>query len=1010
MLRIHVLGGLFVEREGRVLAGAAAQPRRLAVLALLARAGQRGVSRDRLLGVLWPDQEEEKGRRALTQALYALRQELGSEEAITGSKDLRLDPALVGSDVGDFALALAEGRTEEAVGLYEGPFLDGFHLAGAEEFEKWVDQERQALAQDFAGGLRTLAGQAGDRGDADAAVRWWKRLAALDPLDSRSSVALMRALAAVGDARGALQHARIHELLMQEELDLPPDREVAALAAEIRAGLEGGPRETGKASSGERAAGPTPAPPAPAPEVLDQRLPSREPANSEQRIANSEQRPATPSPGPWAPGSGEAEPAPRQGHADPLVWAAAVAVIVAAIALVVTLGRRSGEPPLADPARVAEAAGAMRADSGPVVVVGRVTDYTGQDLAGALGDMLGTNLARAPQLRVVSTARMYELLRARQDTSAAAILAAARSAGATELLEGALHARGGSLRLDLRRLDLVTGDVREAWTVIGAEPFALADSATARIIAALDLPALGSLAEVTTRSVDAWRSYEAGLRYYYAGEYGRAEERFQQAMIRDQQFAMATFYHALCATDGVEGLVRMENARRLAGGASERERLLITAAWAERNTDPSLQAVAETLTTRFPGELEGWIYLATGLLNNGEAAAAREPLHHAVQADTAGFATGQPNCTGCRALHLLSASYEHTDSAGRAARMLELWTRLQPDASEAWRALAYSYGRVGRHQEAIAAMDRADSALPRDQWPTRAVTRAQILIWGERWDEALALVLPEARGSAPRERARALWWVAYADRHRGRFAEAMSRARDYRAVQVRSELPEPGTVNPEAVLEALALLDVGNPRGSAALFDSIARFRWPKAAASHEARQRAWMLTHAATGLAAAGDTAALRATLGQVREAGSRSGLIRDRRLHHHVAGLLWKVRGRRDSAIAAFRASLFSPTVGYTRTNLELGRLLLEDGAAAEAVAIVQPALRGGLDGSPLYVNRTELHGLLGEAWAAAGNPDSARAHLGQAIRNWEGGDERARRAAAQWRVTMDRLGAFN
>ncbi|HJS48030.1 MAG TPA: BTAD domain-containing putative transcriptional regulator [Gemmatimonadales bacterium] len=1005
-MRIHALGGLFVEREGRVLAGAAAQPRRLAVLALLARAGQRGVSRDKLLGVLWPDQEEEKGRRALTQALYALRQELGSEEAITGSKDLRLDSALVGSDVGDFTLALAEGRTEEAVGLYEGPFLDGFHLAGAEEFEKWVDQERQALAHDFAEGLRTLAGQAGERGDADAAVRWWKRLAALDPLDSRSSVALMRALAAAGDARGALQHARIHELLMQEELDLPPDREVAALAAEIRAGLEGGTRGAG---SGERGAGPAAAPP---PEILDQRapIPTPPPRKSEPRTASSEPRPATPSPGPWAPGSGEAEAAPRQGHADPLVWAAAVAVIVAAIALIVTLGRRSGEPPLADPARVAEAAGAMRADSGPVVVVGRVADYTGQELAGALGDMLGTNLARAPQLRVVSTARMYELLRDRRDTSGAAILAAARSAGATELLEGALHARGGSLRLDLRRLDLVTGDVREAWTVIGAEPFALADSATARIIAALDLPALGSLAEVTTRSVDAWRSYEAGLRHYYAGELRRAEERFQQAMIRDQQFAMATFYHALCATDGVEGLVRMENARRLAGRASERERLLITAAWAELNTDPSLRAVAETLTTRFPGELEGWVYLATGLLNAGEVAAAREPLHQAVQADTAGFATGQPNCTGCRALHLLSASYEHTDSAGRAARMLELWTRLQPDASDAWRSLAYSYGRVGRHQEAIAAMGRADSALPRDQWPTRAVMRAQILIWAERWDDALALVLPEARGSAPRERARALWWVAYNDRHRGRFAEALNHARGYRAVQVRSDLPEPGTVDPEAVLEALALLDVGNPLGSAALFDSIARFRWPKAAASHEARQRAWMLTHGAAGLAEAGDTVALRVTVQRVREAGSRSGLIRDRLLHHHVAGLLWKVRGQRDSAIAAFRASLFSLTVGYTRTNLELGRLLLEKGDAAEAVRIVQPALRGGLDGSPLYVNRTELHGLLGEAWAAAGNPDSARTHLGQAIRNWEGGDERARQAAARWRAVMGGLGAFN
>jgi hypothetical protein len=32
MLRINALGGLFVAKDGRVLAGAAAQPRRLAIL------------------------------------------------------------------------------------------------------------------------------------------------------------------------------------------------------------------------------------------------------------------------------------------------------------------------------------------------------------------------------------------------------------------------------------------------------------------------------------------------------------------------------------------------------------------------------------------------------------------------------------------------------------------------------------------------------------------------------------------------------------------------------------------------------------------------------------------------------------------------------------------------------------------------------------------------------------------------------------------------------------------
>jgi DNA-binding SARP family transcriptional activator len=52
MLRIRALGGLSVERDGTRLLGAAAQPRRMALLAMIARAGDRGISRDRLQSTL----------------------------------------------------------------------------------------------------------------------------------------------------------------------------------------------------------------------------------------------------------------------------------------------------------------------------------------------------------------------------------------------------------------------------------------------------------------------------------------------------------------------------------------------------------------------------------------------------------------------------------------------------------------------------------------------------------------------------------------------------------------------------------------------------------------------------------------------------------------------------------------------------------------------------------------------------------------------------------------------
>ena len=235
MLRFKTLGQVFLERDGARVAGAAAQPRRLALLAILAAAGHRGVSRDRIMSLLWLDTDEEKARKGLNQALYALRHEIGSDDAITGTRDLVLAPELVRTDLAEFRAAFAGGDLEKAVGVYEGQFLDGFHLPGAAGFERWMEAERSGLARDHATALERLARRAEDRSDCAGAVEWWRRLAALDPLDGKTTLRLMEALVRAGDRVSALKQARIYEVLLSQELELPPDHEVISLAERIRA-------------------------------------------------------------------------------------------------------------------------------------------------------------------------------------------------------------------------------------------------------------------------------------------------------------------------------------------------------------------------------------------------------------------------------------------------------------------------------------------------------------------------------------------------------------------------------------------------------------------------------------------------------------------------------------------------------------------------------------------------------------------------------------------------------
>src|SRR2546426_9646591 len=239
-LRLRTLGGLAVEGNPPPGPGAAAQRRPLALLALLAAASERGVSRDKLLACLWPDSSREKARHLLTQTLYALRRDLHAQELFLGSNELRLNPQVVSTDVQEFEAALAQGELERAVALYHGPFLDGFFLSGAPEFERWTDVERARLAQCLGRACEALATAATARRDHPAAVEWCRRLTALDPLNSRYALGLVKALTAAGDRAGALRYARTHEDLLRTELGASPDEAFAATVAELRAQTTGG--------------------------------------------------------------------------------------------------------------------------------------------------------------------------------------------------------------------------------------------------------------------------------------------------------------------------------------------------------------------------------------------------------------------------------------------------------------------------------------------------------------------------------------------------------------------------------------------------------------------------------------------------------------------------------------------------------------------------------------------------------------------------------------------------
>jgi DNA-binding SARP family transcriptional activator len=234
MFRLKLLGGALIEGPAGLLSGRSTQRRRVALLACLAAANGRPVSRDKLMALLWPDADSEHARHLLSDSIYLIRKELGEAALVSAGQDIRLDDSRVSSDVLEFGQALLQGRLEQAVALYAGPFLDGFHIDDAPEFEHWLDTERERLSRSYARALESLAQERESARDFNGAAEWWRQLAAHEPTNGRVAMRVMQALDAAGDRAGAIQHARAHTLILREQFGIDPDPEVNTLANHLR--------------------------------------------------------------------------------------------------------------------------------------------------------------------------------------------------------------------------------------------------------------------------------------------------------------------------------------------------------------------------------------------------------------------------------------------------------------------------------------------------------------------------------------------------------------------------------------------------------------------------------------------------------------------------------------------------------------------------------------------------------------------------------------------------------
>jgi len=235
-LEIGLLGGFELRRDGQVLDPLTLRAAR-SLLAFLVLNRERAHTRDLLAGTFWPDFDEPRARRRLSQALWQIQKTLGEEEGqryLIGTADtVRFNPETdFWLDVDEFTSALDQAAKGDrgveakalahAVSMYRGDLLSGF-------YDDWLFHDQDRLRTRFLGALERLADLAVARGEYEPAIVHARRLAQENEFDEEAHRRVMRIAVLLGRHNEAIQQFEECRRILAEELGAEPSAETVEM-------------------------------------------------------------------------------------------------------------------------------------------------------------------------------------------------------------------------------------------------------------------------------------------------------------------------------------------------------------------------------------------------------------------------------------------------------------------------------------------------------------------------------------------------------------------------------------------------------------------------------------------------------------------------------------------------------------------------------------------------------------------------------------------------------------
>ena len=519
MVEFRALGTLELkDSDGRELRAILTRAKRLALLSYLAFARPRGFHRrDSLVALLWPELDHDHARGALRQALHYLRGALGRDViAARGDEEIGLNAELISCDAVSFEELADQGACEEALRLYRGDLLPGFHLAEASEFEQWLDGERERLRRKAAATAWRLAAEEEKKGNATGAATLARRAIEWLPYEETGIRRLIELLDRMGDRSAAMRVYEDFSRRVARDLELDVSPETRALVDVVRSA----PTTPGTAT----------------------------PKRSDREVAS---QPVDP------------ERMPPNVRKRPLIVGGIVTLSVAALGSAMWLNTIQQTLPPDD--RVAVLPFEPLVPDSDQAPLGRIAaDWISQQLA-------STGVIKViPSLDVMQAVQDDNGDRRHSDEGKAS-RNVALAVGAGTLVRGTYYRRGDTLTFQAELFDLrsgtiegglapVTGSAGDPREVVAR----LAQQVTGLVATKLDLMLSPSILRPPT--FDAYRLFVDGHREMWRNNWQGALDFFLQAAARDSTFSHALYLAAINAVNlnqwsKVDSLVAMMSRR-----------------------------------------------------------------------------------------------------------------------------------------------------------------------------------------------------------------------------------------------------------------------------------------------------------------------------------------------------------------------------------------------------------------------------------------------------------------